>query len=107
MRLHPFEHAVKIVRIDLNKFTILECSERRLGLSGQISEHTHDERQFFQFDRIANFNVVGDVYARRADAIQFMLRTFSSHRFSLEGRARKETAGPLFESTTQSARSAF
>ena len=43
------------------------------------SQYTHDERQFFHFDGVADFHVVRDLDPRRADSIQFVLRAFSCH----------------------------
>src|SRR5215469_9306866 len=105
MRLHSLQYAVEVVGVDLDKFTILQRRERCLGLSSQIAEHTHDEWQFLEFDRVADLNVVSNMHARRPNAIQFVLRTFSSHSVYPRLAARRNRPPWGFKSTTRSERS--
>ena len=53
------------------------------GWPGEIAQNAHDEREFLEFDRVADFHVVGDVDARRADPIQFVLCALFCHLPSL------------------------
>src|SRR3546814_17489774 len=47
-----------------------------LRRAGEIAEHAGDERKLLLLDRIADLHVVGQLHARRAHAIEFVLGAF-------------------------------
>ncbi len=79
MRRHTLQHAVEVVRIDLDELAILQGRKRFLRLSCQVAQDTHHEGQFLHLDRTANFNVVSDLHPGSPDATEFLLRTLSCH----------------------------
>ena len=78
VRLHVRQHGIEIVRVYLNEFPVLDPREGFCRLAGEIAQHPHHEGQFLHFDGVADFHVIGDLYAWRADTIEFMLRALSS-----------------------------
>src|SRR5579864_8289 len=44
--LHSSQHAIKVVRVDLDKFPVLQPRHGLSGLPGKISQHPHHKRQF-------------------------------------------------------------
>ena len=69
MRLHALQHAVEIIRVDLDKFPVPQARQRVDGLAREISQDSHHEREFFQFNRVADLDVVGHVHARGPHAV--------------------------------------
>src|SRR5512146_2087596 len=68
-RLHALQNVVEVVGCDLDELSILEPRKRLGGVTAEVSEHAHDERQLLHLDRVADFHIVGDVDARRAHAL--------------------------------------
>src|ERR1035438_2653023 len=79
MGLHAFQHGIEIVRVDLHDLSILHPGQRLRRLACEVAHDPHHKRQFLQFDGPAHLDVVGDLYARRADAIEFMLCALFRH----------------------------
>src|SRR5271157_145736 len=79
VRLHVRQNAVEVVRVDLHEFPVLQPRLRLGRLAGEIAHHPHDERQFLDFNRVADFYVVSNLDARRSDAIDLMLCALSCH----------------------------
>ena len=75
MRRHALQHAVEIVRVDLNEFAILQGCQRLLRLSGKIAQHTHHEGQFLHLDGVSNLYVVSDLHPGSPDATKLLLCT--------------------------------
>ncbi len=84
VRFHPFEDAIEVVRVHLHKLPVAQPRERFRRLTGEITQYSHDEWEFLQFNRVADFNVVGDVHARRPNPVQLVLCTLFSHKLPLE-----------------------
>jgi hypothetical protein len=79
VRLHVFDHGVEVVRCYFHKLAILQFRQRFCRLAGEVSQYTHDERQFFNFDGVANFHVVRNLYPRWPHSIEFVLRAVFCH----------------------------
>ena len=69
MRLHAFEHAVEIVRSDLCKFAVFEPGHGLRRLSGEVAQDAHHEGELLLDDGAFGFHLIGNVYARLADAL--------------------------------------
>ena len=72
----PSSTVSKLSGLTSTNFRSLSLGSGFFRLAGEIAEYAHHEGQFFLFDRAAGFDVVGDLNARGADPIQFMLQTF-------------------------------
>src|SRR5437879_2774770 len=79
MRLHTLPNRVKVTRDDLRIFAYFQTSQRLFGLASEVTKNTYDEGQFFNFNGASDFHVVRNLHSGRADAIQFVLCTCSSH----------------------------
>src|ERR1039458_2075584 len=79
VRFHTFQHRIEVVRVDFDEFAIFQTGKRVHGLAGEITQNAHDERQFLDFDGVADFHVVSNLDAWRANAVDFVLRTLSCH----------------------------
>src|SRR5262249_49611888 len=73
VRLHAFQNAVEVVGIHLDKLAVAQAGERIGWHAGKISQHSHDEGKLLEFNRVSDFNVVGDVHAWGPDSVQLML----------------------------------
>src|SRR3954462_5872342 len=78
-RLHVLEDRIEVVGRDLDKLPILEARQRLGGGSAQVRQHAHEEGELLGFDRTARLHVIADVYARRTDALEFLLCALSCH----------------------------
>ena len=72
-RFHPRKHLVEVVAVYLDELAVSEARLRLIGLTRKVAEHADDERQFLHFDRAADLDIVGDLHARRAHAVEFVL----------------------------------
>ena len=79
MRLHSLQHGVEVIRIHFDKLAILQLGQGLFRVTGEITQHSHHERQLFDLDGAAHFYVVGDLHAGRPHAVKFVLCTLSSH----------------------------
>src|SRR5262249_11787864 len=70
------ENVVEVVAVDGDDLAVLQGLERLLGLAGEVGENADDERQLKLLHRAAGLDVVGDLDARTAHAIEFVLRAF-------------------------------
>ena len=67
------QHVVEVVAVDVDELALLERLERLLGLRRQVGHDADDERQFDLLHRAVGFDVVGDLHARPAHAVQLVL----------------------------------
>jgi len=76
---HAFQDAIEVVRIHFDEFPVFQPGKRFFGLSGKVGQDAHHERQFFDFNGVANLDIVGYVHARRSDSSEFLVDAFSCH----------------------------
>ncbi len=83
MRLETLEHAVKVVRSDLNEAAVFQLRESFRGLAAKVGQDAHDKRQFLDFDGVADLYIVRDVHSRRAYPLELLMDAFFCHVFPL------------------------
>src|SRR5262245_49037676 len=88
MRRHLLQHIIEVVGRDLDKLPIAQTGQRIRGLTAEVSEHSHHERELLQLDGVARLNIVRDVNARWTYPLQFAMNTFSHVRTPAWGWAR-------------------
>src|ERR1035437_810538 len=76
---HAFQNGIEIIRVDLHELSILHPGQRLRRLAGEVAHYAHHKGQFLHFDGPAYLDVVGNLYTRRADAIEFMLCALFRH----------------------------
>jgi hypothetical protein len=69
-RFHARQNSIEVVGRDLDEAAILDFGKRFLGLAAEIGHHAHHEGDLLHFNGVADFDVVGDMDARRPDALQ-------------------------------------
>src|SRR5690606_25159012 len=60
----------------LDELAVFQLRERLLRLTGEVAEHAHHEWQLAHLDRITDLDVVADVHARRAHALELPVNAF-------------------------------
>ena len=75
----PSRTVSKLSGFTSTNFRSFSLGSGSFGLAGEIAQNAHDEREFFQFDGAADFDVVGDMNARGPNPVQFVLCALSSH----------------------------
>src|SRR5262249_51490444 len=67
------QDVIEVVPVDVHGLPLLERTQRRRRLAGQVGQDADDERQLDLLHRPVGLDVVADLYARPAYAIQLVL----------------------------------
>src|ERR1019366_5034049 len=78
-RLHAVEDRIEIVRRDLDEAPVFELGQGVGRLTAEIGQYSHYKWDFFEFDRITDLHVVGNVDSWRAYSLQFRVNALACH----------------------------
>jgi hypothetical protein len=75
-RLGTLEDVVEVVAVDVDEAAVLQARQLLGGITGEITQHAHHERQFLFLDGIPFFDVVSDLHPRAAHPVKRVLSAF-------------------------------
>src|SRR5262245_46182817 len=67
-RFHPGHYLIEVVTVDLYEFAVSHSRQRVCRISCEFAHDSHDEGQFLHLSGPPDFDIVGDVNARRTNA---------------------------------------
>src|SRR5690606_26206775 len=77
--LHRLHAVVEVVDVHLEELALGHWRQRFLGITGEIGQHAHDERQLDLLLGAVELDVIFDLYARRAVARDELLTAGLGH----------------------------
>ena len=69
------KNAVKVVAVDFHETALFEFGQRRYWFTRKVCQQANNQWEFFFLDGVTYFNVIGNLYARRAITPDPVLKT--------------------------------